>query len=450
MRIHRTPWPMISLLTVGVGCKCFESEIRVTTSVYTGALPRVVVSATKDRTLARLAELQKHVLQVDEYLSWAEAILSAYDAYVTKTIDGNKELEERHRQDPRYNPERIQRVRELLYNSKVAPSPSTRPKRLAELQWTTFRARADRIWKESAKPDWPAPQSLAAIQAELDADTARLEHSVLTVSLIRHQLKGHTVQSQLGPAAPTAAKLKSVKVSEGLREMVFFGSRTLTTAHGITQTHVLDPADPRLRASTGTDQNAVKLEFDKDENWKVYDSAHAIGDGRSGYVVVQESPLHYRTKEFRNDPSKVVALNLRVLESGINILGSVLGAAGAAYGGAALDKLGLPSTDGAENEDRQLAMAKAEVAAAEASASEATGFQEAMLAPIRSRLATIVEQLEDIDSRLDRSRAPNGRLVASDEVKQLLTRAEALREEAHALMPVLAGALAQSKSVLVK
>ncbi|MCZ6572822.1 MAG: hypothetical protein O7C98_06595, partial [Planctomycetota bacterium] len=163
--------------------------------------------------------------------------------------------------------------------------------------------------------------------------------------------------------------------------------------------------DPRLRTG-GAEGKTFLPSGTNDKDWEVvFDHTFAEGDGKNEFVVVQESPIHYRMKKFETNPSAVASLQVSFAENAMNIVGEVLGAAAAVYGvpavGILKDKLGTGGFEGEEDKAAALTIAQAQIAASKEIVAQRMAAENKQLNPLRLRLRRLADDARKLKIQLD-------------------------------------------------
>lgn len=320
---------------------------------------------------------------------------------------------------------------------------------------------------------------LPALRAELNLLTQDLRTLVAALAPVLGEIRAKDDWNQILPelgapadqvaAVTTSLKGASAKVERAIpaarvSAMVFFASAVVNTIFGETIVETIDPADPRIRkhravdpgqsSPAGGEETARKrrrgiIEVEgsvfADERWRtVYDQAHSVADGKSEWVIVQESPLLYRVKSVDSDPSDVVGLQVAYAEQALQVITDIVGKAAAAYGfqaqGLLSNQLGTPGPDKESEDHKQAAasLARAQIDAAKEITRKRLDARRVSDAPRRARLAALVAELKELGQSLEsnrvtlREKATDATALA--ELNRSSKRADELRKEAAALL----------------
>ena len=373
----RTTLLAISLFAVsacagGPSVPSTYSSLEVVTEVYDGPLePRPPAGESLrriGRQLEQLTAIAANRTRLLEMFEVADGAIRFYDEGVTRELAEISNLpdpEETRRSLP-YNPTNIRNIRTILYGSAEPGEGGQRrelqtphldqvaPQELAELTGS-LAGLAGNIRDGTLEAGDPGQDALAAIEV------ADAYINNFTTKLLLAWDRARELVAEVRKINPRALsgdpdsirrleelklELASPETAREIASFVFFSNTVLLTSFGRTRVEILDPADPRIRASSG-DAELREGVLGDEEAWQtVYGRTFAEGDGTNEFIIVQESPLHYRMKDFQTDPSDVVGLQVSFAESALSILSQVLGAGGAPYGLSALTLLEIDGDGG--------------------------------------------------------------------------------------------------------
>lgn len=431
----RTTLLAISLFAVsacagGPSVPSTYSSLEVVTEVYDGPLePRPPAGESLrriGRQLEQLTAIAANRTRLLEMFEVADGAIRFYDEGVTRELAEISNLpdpEETRRSLP-YNPTNIRNIRTILYGSAEPGEGGQRrelqtphldqvaPQELAELTGS-LAGLAGNIRDGTLEAGDPGQDALAAIEV------ADAYINNFTTKLLLAWDRARELVAEVRKINPRALsgdpdsirrleelklELASPETAREIASFVFFSNTVLLTSFGRTRVEILDPADPRIRASSG-DAELREGVLGDEEAWQtVYGRTFAEGDGTNEFIIVQESPLHYRMKDFQTDPSDVVGLQVSFAESALSILSQVLGAGGAPYGLSALtlleEDLDLVDTSAVE-EASAVAKARASIDAARAIAEQRAKDGREQLQPLRSALLDLAIRAREAQRGLD-------------------------------------------------
>jgi hypothetical protein len=146
------------------------------------------------------------------------------------------------------------------------------------------------------------------------------------------------------------------------------------------------------------DKNIKKITKESNEvywNTQPVTGLDISGDGNAQYVIIQESPTHYRVKELSVDPSAVVQLNLDIGDMAVDLLKTAASAAASAYG------IPLPGAGGKDSKGEELATSQPDTGNQADLAMQERLILDAMkkaISGLSARLRTQMQSLKDIDA----------------------------------------------------
>ncbi len=280
-----------------------------------------------------------------------------------------------------------------------------------------------------------APQLLLLFTSQLASWVRDLERVRVSVNgaleASTAEGSGLTQREGLSNFEDTVANLTGTKARDALVGAVFITSQIFDTAFGRTIVQPIDPADPRLRGATEEERGVLE-----DASWRtIFDDTRARADGKSEFIVVQESPIHYRLKSLESDPTGVVSQQIAFAQKATKLIARVAGAAAAAYGIPAADllegALDIPPTAGADGNGSADASAitRARVEAQAAERVLALRQEEARrhTGATSRDLAAVAERMRELAKRMRAAEGSGTDLTAMrNELEELRVRAQTI------------------------